>query len=230
MAARVVAAFGRFNPPTMGHEYLVARLNQLARQQGGIPQLYLSHSYDPKTDPLHYAEKLAFCQDAFGRDIVKNITAHTIIDVMQSLERQGFKEVVYVAGQDRVAEFDELLHRYNKKEYNFASIKVVSAGQRDPDAPGIAGMSASKLRAHAAENNLKAFVSGAPSQLSYAERVRMFYAVRHGMNLQEGIVEGEFPDLVGIVAGDEPLRNVDEIFEIVQEPLFTKLKRALAHA
>jgi len=159
---KVVTTFGRMNPPTSGHQKLVDKITSLAK--GADARIYLSHSQNNKKDPLDYNTKIALAQKAFGSSVIKS-NAKTIIQVMQELQKAGYTDVTIVVGSDRVKDFDTLLNKYNGKDYTFDSIKVVSAGQRDPDADDVSGMSASKLRALAKEGNFAAFKTGLPRNL-----------------------------------------------------------------
>lgn len=186
MARKIaVFSFGRLNPPTIGHGKLADVISAAATKLGAEPMMYLSHTQDKKKNPLPYDLKLKYAQAAFG-SVVKASAANTIIKVMQELAADGFTDIVYVAGSDRVNEFEALLNQYNGKEYDFASIKVLSAGERDPDADGVEGMSASKMREAAASGDIKAFTSGLPDKLKPAATT-MMKAVRMGMSLDETI-------------------------------------------
>ena len=155
-----VFAFGRMNPPTIGH----ARLVDVIKNQQGEPFLFLTHTQKPKTDPLSFAEKIFFAQKSFSGITIGDSKVRTIIDAMKTLEAKGYTDIIYVAGSDRVDSFTKLLNDYNGKDYNFDSINIVSAGQRDPDAEGAEGMSASKMKAAAAENNFETFFN---SRIAY---------------------------------------------------------------
>ena len=186
MARKIaVFSFGRLNPPTIGHGKLADVVAKAAAKLGATPRMYLSHTQDAKKNPLSYDMKVKYAQAAFG-NIVVSSTANTIIKVLQELAGDGFTDIVYVAGSDRVNEFEELLNKYNGKEYQFDSIKVLSAGERDPDADGVEGMSASKMREAAAANDLKSFTSGLPDKLKPAA-ANVMKAVRLGMKLTEGL-------------------------------------------
>ena len=151
--SKTVFAFGRMNPPTIGHEKLADKVASEAKRRGAMPHIYLSHTQNAKKDPLPYSVKIAIAKKAFGKAVTRS-SAKSIIQVMQELEKMGHKEVVLIAGSDRVPEFKTFLAKYNGKDYNFDKIEVVSAGERDPDAEGVAGMSASKLRAIAKEGDM----------------------------------------------------------------------------
>ena len=173
-----VMAFGRMNPPTIGH----AKLVDAVVSQGGDPYIFLSQSQKPKTDPLAFEDKLRYAKFFFPNVTIGNPEVKTIIQALQKVAALGYANLIYVAGSDRVASFEKLLNDYNGKEYNFNSIKVVSAGERDPDADGAEGMSASKMRAAAAEGDLESFKQGVPQQEVADE---MFAAVRAGMGIRD---------------------------------------------
>jgi len=173
-----VIAFGRMNPPTIGH----AKLVDAVKSQGGDPYIFLSQSQKPKTDPLAFADKLRYAKFFFPEVTIGNPEVKTIIQALQKINQLGYENLIYVAGSDRVSSFEELINKYNGKDYTFKSIKVVSAGERDPDADGAEGMSASKMRAAAAANDLDSFKQGVPNQEVADE---MFAAVRQGMGVRD---------------------------------------------
>ena len=188
-----VFAFGRMNPPTIGHKKLVDKM-------AGYPGdhfLFLSHTQKPKTDPLSFAEKVFFAQKSFGSNVtVGNKDVKTIIQAMQHLQSQGYNEVIYVAGSDRVESFTKLLNTYNGKDYEFDSIDVVSAGERDPDAEGAEGMSASKLKAAAVEDDFETFKQGVAGDERLAQM--MFNKVKAGMGVNvvnDSVSEEELAEL-----------------------------------
>ena len=171
-----VMAFGRMNPPTIGHKKLVDTIKGLP----GDPYIFLSQSQKPKTDPLDFQTKLRYAKFFFPDLTIGNPEVKTIIQALQKINSLGYKNLIYVAGSDRVQSFEELINKYNGVEYNFDSIKVVSAGERDPDADGAEGMSASKMRAAAIANDFELFKTGLPAGLgSNADEV--FSAVRQGL-------------------------------------------------
>ena len=155
-----VFAFGRFNPPTIGHKKLIDKVRSTAQQMNGKAFVFLSHKQNNKTDPLSFTDKLGYLQSQFNDSNLEfgNIEANTIIKALQKIQSQGRTKLVMVAGSDRVGEFEKLLNQYNGKPdkqgtllYKFDSIAVVNAGQRDPDQEGVAGASASKARELAAK-------------------------------------------------------------------------------
>lgn len=179
-----VAAFGRMNPPTIGHEKLVNKV----KSQSGDHYIFLSQTQKPKDNPLPFDEKLKFAKEFFPGVNVGHPQVRTPIQMLQLLEKLGYTDVIYVAGSDRVESFDKLFNDYNGKEYNFNSITVINAGERDPDAEGAEGMSASKMRSAAAQGNLDSFTQGVP-KLSSAEE--MYNAVRKGMGIKDEVPANE---------------------------------------
>ncbi len=151
-----VFAFGRFNPPTIGHEKLIQKVQSTAAKVNGKGYVFLSQTGGTEKDPLDFTTKLSYLRQHFQSD--KNLSfgdirANTIIKVMKLLEAEGRTKVIMIAGDDRVMQFQKLLNQYNGQptkagnvEYTFDSIQVISAGQRDPDADDITGVSASKAR------------------------------------------------------------------------------------
>jgi nicotinic acid mononucleotide adenylyltransferase/predicted kinase len=179
-----VIAWGRMNPITVGHEKLVDKVLEVARKSKADPMVFLSHTQDPKKNPLSYDDKLRLAKTAFG-SIIKSSASKTIIDIMKQLQGQ-YDNVILVAGQDRINEFQALLTKYNGKDYTFDSITVVSAGERDPDADDVTGMSASKMRALALQGDQAAFTKGLPKKLQ-AHAADVYKLVRAGMRIAEGL-------------------------------------------
>lgn len=178
--SKTVFAFGRMNPPTIGHEKLADKVASEAKRRGAMPHIYLSHTQNAKKDPLPYNVKIAIAKKAFGKAVTKS-SAKNIIQIMQELEKMGHTEVTLIAGSDRVPEFKTLLNKYNGKEYNFNKIDVVSAGERDPDAEGVAGMSASKLRGIAQAGDYDTFAKGMPSKLKDSDKKKVYDTIRSVM-------------------------------------------------
>lgn len=181
---KVVVAWGRMNPVTTGHEKLAKKVTGLAKSMKAEPRIYLSHTQNAKKDPLQYNSKISYAQKSFGR-MVKKSNSRTLIQLLQELERDGFTDLVFVAGSDRIPEYKKLINKYNGKDYNFDTVKVVSAGERDPDADDVSGMSASKMRQLASTGNQKEFVRGAPSGLSTRDKDKLYSDVRKGMMVEE---------------------------------------------
>lgn len=179
----VVVSFGRMNPMTNGHEKLANKLKSEAASRKADAKLYLSHSTNPKKDPLPFDTKVKFAKKAFG-PMVQQSAARTIIEVAKELTGK-YSNLVVVVGSDRVPEFKTLLDKYNGKDFTFDSIEIVSAGERDPDAEGVEGMSGSKMRKFAADEDFANFKQGVPSKLSDSDAKELYNAVRKGMKLDE---------------------------------------------
>lgn len=207
----VYFTFGRMNPPTVGHGKL---LDALATKSGRNPyKVFLSQSQDAKKNPLSYSDKVKHVRKMFpkhARSVMINNKIRTAIDAAVDLYNQGFRSVVMVVGSDRVTEFEVLLSKYNGKDarhgfYNFKSIKVISAGERDPDAEGVEGMSASKMRGFASDNDFVSFSQGLPSSMSSRDAKKLFNDVRTGMGLRE---EREFKNHIQLA----PVSDIREAF------------------
>jgi hypothetical protein len=184
MKKTVVFSFGRMNPMTNGHEKLADKIKSEALKRKADAKLYLSHSTNPKKDPLDHKTKVKFAKKAFG-PMVQDSNAKIIFQVLEELNGK-YDNIVMVVGSDRVQEFDTIIKKYNGKgDYEFKSIEVISAGERDPDAEGVTGMSASKMRGFATSNDFDSFKKGVPSKFSDADAKALFAAVRQGMNLKE---------------------------------------------
>ena len=185
----VVFTFGRFNPPTTGHEKLIEKVKKIAG--GDDYYIFPSHSQNNKKDPLPLAKKVAYMRDMFPkhkRNIIANNKLKTVLDIAVYFHQQGYVELNMVVGSDRVAEFKKLLTTYNGQEkrhgfYDFDTIQIFSAGERDPDAEGVTGMSASKMRAAATNNDYDTFQKGLPR--GFKNGNQLFKDVRKGMNLKE---------------------------------------------
>jgi hypothetical protein len=169
-----VLAFGRMNPITVGHE----RLAETMKSIPGDSYIFLSHKQNSKTDPLNFETKLKFAKECFPGITVGDSSVRTIIEAIKKVDSLGYTNLVFVAGGDRVNEFAQLLNAYNNREYSFESIEVVNAGPRDPDADGIEGISASKLREAVINNDIDTFLAGTPSNRFSLE---MFNTVRNSM-------------------------------------------------
>lgn len=184
MNKTVVFSFGRMNPMTNGHEKLADKIKSEASKRKADAKIYLSHTTNPKKDPLDFVTKVKFAKKAFG-PMVQNSNAKIIFQVLEELNGK-YDNIVMVVGSDRVQEFDTIIKKYNGKgDYEFKSIEVISAGERDPDAEGVTGMSASKMRGFASANDFDNFKKGVPSKFSDADAKALFAAVKRGMNLKE---------------------------------------------
>jgi predicted kinase len=184
--SKAVITWGRLNPVTIGHEKLVNKVKSEAKKRGAMPHVFISHSQDAKKNPLDYNTKYNFARKAFGPVVTKS-TSKTIIQVLQEVEKMGHNEVVIIVGSDRVSEFKTFTSKYNGKDYTFDKLEVVSAGERDPDAEGVSGMSASKMRAVAQAGDYDSFKTGTPSRMSEKDKKAMYDKIRSVMGVNEEI-------------------------------------------
>ena len=178
-------AFGRFNPPTIGHEKL---LRKVAQTPGDFKHVYLSKSQDSQKNPLTPTQKIKYMRDMFPqhRSMFRIPKSNMILDIATEIYNDGYTNINFVAGSDRVQEFKTILNRYNNVKsrhgfYNFKNIKVISAGERDPDAEGATGMSASKMRKAVAQGDLKSFEKGLPR--GFRGEKDLFRDVAKGMRI-----------------------------------------------
>ena len=219
-----VMAFGRMNPPTVGHEKLIHKVESVAKDNGGQAHIVASHSEGTQKDPLPQKTKVGYLQKIAHKDtkvMGSSKQEPTILHAAAKLHAQGHQHLVVVAGSDRVAEYHNLLHKYNNVaskhgHYNFKSIKVVSAGHRDPDSEGVSGMSGTKMREHARAGNKEEFKSGLPKALhSHAEEmIQHISSIKE--DVSEGIVRGVMRAAAANVKGriKRTLRNVSGVSQI----------------
>ena len=190
-----VVVFGRFNPPTTGHQKLLDAASSEANRQGADLRIYPSRSQDAKKNPLQPGAKIEYMAKMFPdyeESIRDDANAKTIFDVLVACANIGYKTVSIVVGQDRLAEFQTLAQKYNGDLYEFEEINVVSAGARDADGEGIEGMSASKMRAAAQSDDFKAFAKGIPN-LGNMEKKNLFNLVQKQMGVSKKEVKKEKP-------------------------------------
>ena len=177
--------FGRFNPPTTGHEKLLQMAKKTAA--GGSLKIYPSRTQDPKKNPLDPDMKASYMRKMFPEfeeEIINDPEMKSIFDVLTTADEDGYENVNIVVGSDRQSEFESLAQKYNGDLYNFDLIRTISAGTRDADAPGLEGMSASKLRKAASEGDYKSFRSGTPKKFDDADAMALFNATRQGMGIK----------------------------------------------
>ena len=185
-------AFGRMNPPTAGHEEVVKKLHDVAKEHGAEHHLVLSHSEDKKKNPLPVDKKVEHAKNAFPGTNVRGASKDkpTILHHAADLHKAGVKHLHVVAGSDRHAAMHDLLHKYNDgKEhahgsYKFKSITMHSSGERDPDSEGTAGVSGTKMREHAASGNKKDFHDNLPSKMKPEHKEALYHDLRHHMGVK----------------------------------------------
>ena len=192
---KLIFAFGRFNPPTTGHDKLMREVITQARKNNANHIVYASASQDKRKNPLDVNTKVKFMKKMFPRNKIQAAggTQRTFMEILKFYDKM-YGEIIMVAGSDRIREFQSLADKYNGKEYNYKSIKVASSGERDPDAEGVSGMSASKMREMAKNDDYRNFKRGVVN-LSDSDTKALFAAVRKGMDIRESYV-GKFTDFV----------------------------------
>lgn len=156
-----VFSFGRMNPPTTGHGKLIKKVMSVAKKVDGIPMIYPSKTEDKKKNPLTYKTKMAVLTNVFGNIINTDTTIKTPFDVLEYLNDKKFSKVVFVVGSDRVAEFKKNMSKFVDSDLdNIKDFSVASAGDRDPDAEGVKGISGSKMREYVTKDKFKKFATG----------------------------------------------------------------------
>lgn len=183
-----VLTFGRFNPPTIGHVKLVDAVLRVAKKEKATPFIYLSHTQDAKRNPLSHRDKvkyLGMSAPEAKRYIKGKSKAKTIFDAIEEINDSGFTNLIIVVGDDRVTEFESLISRYIDDYSNLRDFKVVSAGQRDPDASGVEGMSASKAREFAVSGDYKKFAKSVSKSVSDRFKKQMYDEIRAGLNIRD---------------------------------------------
>ena len=190
----VVFTFGRFNPPTIGHMKLIEKIAKVAKQNSADYRIFLSRSQDSDKNPLSLKDKVKYLKLSAPRykSAIQSEDVVNVFDVLVNIHEAGYEKAIMVVGSDRVSEFNTLIRKYNGRaarhgSYEFKEIEVVSAGDRDPDAEDVSGMSASKLRTLASENNFEGFKLGVSPNLSDRNAKKLFDAVRSGMQIRESV-------------------------------------------
>ena len=179
-------AFGRFNPPTVGHGKLLSAAKKAA--VGEDLKIYPSRSQDAKKNPLDPDMKISFMKKMFpdfSEVIINDDEMKSIFNVLVTADEAGYKNVNIIVGSDRQAEFENLATKYNGELYNFDNIRVISAGVRDADAEGVEGMSASKMRKAVMDDDYDSFRRGTPKELDDGDTTALFDAVRAGMKVKK---------------------------------------------
>ena len=186
MSDTLTIAFGRFNPPTVGHGKLLSAAQKAAA--GGDLKIYPSRTQDAKKNPLDPDMKISYMKKMFPdyeESIVNDDEMKSIFNVLTTANEQGYGSVNMIVGSDRQAEFENLATKYNGELYDFNQIRVISAGVRDADAEGVEGMSASKMRKAVMDDDFDSFRRGTPKELDDGDTRALFDAVRQGMGVKK---------------------------------------------
>ena len=184
--ADITVAFGRFNPPTVGHEKLLNRVKTVAGK--GEYAIYPSRSNDPKKNPLDPEEKISYMQQMFPKHserIVNDPESKTIFDVLKKSNAAGARSINIVVGADRLKEFENLANKYNGQLYDYDRIRVISAGERDAESEGVEGMSASKLRKAVASDDFESFSKGLPKGFGDENMKKLYSSLKKSMGVSE---------------------------------------------
>jgi hypothetical protein len=183
----IVFSYGRMNPPTAGHSKVVDKVKSHADKIGANHAVVVSHSQNNKTDPLHHEHKKEYLRHIHPDVNFEHSTKDHphFLAQLKKFNQEGHTHATMVVGSDRVKQFKALAHKYNGKEYNYKKINILSAGHRDPDAEGVAGISGTKMRNHASGNDYNSFKAGLHPNHSDEHAKKLFKATRQGMNLQK---------------------------------------------
>ena len=183
----IVFSYGRMNPPTAGHSKVVDKVHSHAQKIGANHAVIVSHSQNNKTDPLHHEHKKEYLRHIHPEVNFEHSTKEHphFLAQLKKFNQEGHSHATMVVGSDRVKQFKALAHKYNGKEYNYKKINILSAGHRDPDAEGVAGISGTKMRNHASGNDYNSFKAGLHPNHSDEHAKKLFKATRQGMNLQK---------------------------------------------
>jgi len=185
----IVFSYGRMNPPTAGHSKVVDKVKSHADSIGANHAVIVSHSQNNKTDPLHHEHKKEYLRHVHPDVNFEHSTKEHphFLAQLKKFHQEGHTHATMVVGSDRVKQFKALANKYNgpKGDYNYKKIHILSAGQRDPDAEGVAGISGTKMRAHASGNDYKSFKAGLHANHSDEHAKKLYKATRQGMNLQK---------------------------------------------
>ena len=184
----LTVAFGRFNPPHLGHLELMNTAANSVEDKKDAYMIVPSRSNDPKKNPLDPNTKVDMMKSMFpqhANNIMNDTKTRTIFDVLNGANNDGYANVRIVGGADRVKEFNKLATNYNGKLYDFDNVEVISSGERDPDAEGVEGLSASRMRLAASEKDFKAYKKGLPKDLDDEKKKEIFTTVRSSMGINE---------------------------------------------
>lgn len=183
----IVFSYGRMNPPTAGHSKVVDKVKSHADSIGANHAVIVSHSQNNKTDPLHHEHKKEYLKHVHPDVNFEHSTKEHphFLAQLKKFHQEGHTHATMVVGSDRVKQFKALAHKYNGKEYDYKKIHILSAGQRDPDAEGVTGISGTKMRNHASNNDYKSFKAGLHANHNDEQAKKLFKATRQGMNLQK---------------------------------------------
>ena len=184
---RAVIAYGRYNPPTIGHEALVNKVREVSAREDADGFIIPTHSHDNKKNPLTFKEKASILNKMIegNSNVVILEEGKTLISLLQHLQSRGYTHIIHIAGSDRIPEFEGLVGRYNNTPdtkgnipFAFRDYQFESSGDRDPDSEGVEGMSASKLRQLAIDGNVEEFKQGMSDRVDDLQKEETFNIIR----------------------------------------------------
>lgn len=201
----IVFSFGRMNPPTAGHSKVIDKVHSHAKEIGANHAVVVSHSQNKKKDPLHHNHKKEYLQHVHPEvNFTHSTKEHPhFLAQLKKFNQEGHTHATMVVGSDRVKQFQQLSAKYNGKEYNYKKIRVISAGHRDPDAEGVTGISGTKMRAHATNNDYKSFKAGLHPNHNDDHARKLFDATKQGLQestmqtFMEFLLEDDKPNKTG---------------------------------
>ncbi len=157
----VVFTFGRMNPPTVGHGKLIDKVLSVAKSSGAKAIIYPSKTEDDNKNPLPFKMKVKVLKDVYGSIVDTDRKIMSPFHALEKLDDKNVSNVTFVVGSDRVKEFKKNMGNHIKKNLsNIKKFSVVSAGERDPDASGVSGMSGSKMRSFVQKDQFDKFRKG----------------------------------------------------------------------
>jgi hypothetical protein len=185
----ITIGFGRFNPPTVGHQKLIEHIAKVAKEGGSDYNIFGSHSQDPKKNPLSSGSKTSYLKEMFpthADNIIYDQNVKSVLDALEGANKRGYKVANVVVGSDRLEEFKRLANKYNGSRYNFKAINVISAGNRDEEGGDeVSAMSASKLRKAATDGDFGTFAKGIPDTLSESRKQELYNDLRTQMGFKD---------------------------------------------
>ena len=225
----VVFAFGRFNPPTYGHQKLIERVLTITKRVKGKPVLYVSATQDKKRNPLDVKYKIKVIKAIYKSKIQINAATgreRTFMEILTNRFDKKYTDVYMIAGSDRVAEFKKLINKYNGKDYNFDTVNVVSAGERDPDAEGVSGISASKMREFAVKNDYNSFRQGVMKGTKEKDAMKLFKDLKDKMGVREDMlapIDNEEQKIMRENYHNNDIFNINEWVENIKDKTIGKI-------
>jgi len=196
VSRKAVFTFGRMNPPTQGHEKLISAVEKVAASRNGEAFIVPTKSHDGKKNPLDFSTKVKFLRMFFPKvTIMEDPEIRTVFDAMSWFGENGYSEVIMVVGSDRVTQFQKMISAYvpslnpavdpSKALDKISTFSVVSAGERDPDAEGVKGISGTKAREFAVNGQYNDFVNLiAPSSGTDQQKLALYKAVKKGLGVE----------------------------------------------